>query len=366
MSNVCFIIYDYTQKGGAERATSKLACELLSKHNISIVSIFNSHREFAYEKDKRIKYYKIINSKGSITRNIVEITKKVRKVIKRNKTDITIAVDMATALIAVMGTKFTGSKLIVCDRSSCFNENIYKHIAVRFYAWTGVKFSDAMQVMTKDGKEGLIHKYHLKKEKVAVIPNWLDEKAITHYAYDFNQHRIVSVGRATPEKNYEELISIAEQIKPYAQGWEWHIWGDFNSKYGNQLLTEIKKRHLEDFLVHKGTTNNIYDEYHKYSFFVLTSKFEGMPNVLLEAQGSKLPIVAYDCKTGPSELIKDGVNGFLVRLNDSEAMKERLIRLVKDKRLAEDISSHSNYNYEKFSKETVLEKWDGLLGGIYG
>ncbi len=366
MSNVCFIIYDYTQKGGAERATSKLAGELSKKNNVSIISVFNSHGEFAYEKDKKIRYYKIIGSKGSITRNIVGITKRIRKIIKKNKTDITIAVDMATAFMAVMGTKRTGSGLIVCDRSSCFNESMYKHLAVRFYAWTGVMFSDVVQVMTNDGKDGLVHKYHIKNKKVVVIPNWIDEKAITDFDYDHDQHRIISVGRAAPEKNYEELIKIAGQVKPFAKGWEWHIWGDFSSEYGKRLLEEIKRRNLEDFLIHKGTTGNLYDEYHKYSFFVLTSRFEGMPNVLLEAQGSKLPTVAYDCKTGPSELIKDGVNGFLVKLNDSGAMKERLRELISNKALAEEISGHSDINYVRFSKEKVLEKWEKLLGGVYG
>lgn len=365
MNNICFIVYDYTQKGGAERTTSKLAHEFSNYHNVSVISVFNSHRDYAYEKDKRMKYYKIIESKGSITQNIIKITKKIRKIIKENQIDITIAVDMATAFMAVMGTAYTNSKLVVCDRSSCFNETMYQHLAVKFYAWTGVRFSDIVQVMTKEGKKGLIHKYRLKTDKFVVIPNWIDEKSITNYPYNYDQHKIISVGRATPEKNYEELINIAEQVKLYANGWEWHIWGDFESEYGRRILDEIKKRKLDSFLIYKGTTNNIYDEYHKYSFFVLTSKFEGMPNVLLEAQGSKLPIIAYDCKTGPSELIKNGVNGYLIKLNDTDKMKEKILELINSKKQAEEISKHSNLNYKTFSKENILAKWNKLLGGLY-
>ena len=281
MSNICFIIYDYTQKGGAERFTSKLANELTKIHNVSIISVFNSHGEFAYDKNTKINYYRLINARGSITRNIIDITKRIRSIIQNNNIDITIAVDMATAFMAVTGTRGLKTKLVVCDRSSVYNEKMYRHLAVRFYAWMGVRFSNVIQVMTFDGKKGLIEKYGIEKDKVVVIPNWIDEKAITKYPYDFNQHKIVSVGRAAPEKNYEELINIAEKLKPYARNWEWHIWGDFSSEYGQALQSEIKNRRLDNFVILKGTTNNIYNEYHKYSIFVLTSMFEGMPNVIL-------------------------------------------------------------------------------------
>lgn len=94
----------------------------------------------------------------------------------------------------------------------------------------------------------------------------------------------------------------------------------------------------------------------------MTSRFEGMPNVILEAQGSKLPVISYDCKTGPSELIIDGVNGFLVKLNDTETMCKKILCLIKDKNLAEKISFMSNINYKKYSKEVILNKWNTILG----
>lgn len=365
MQRICFILYDYTQTGGAERATSKLLRELLPDYTISLISVFNSHTADPYETIDGIKYYKIIQSKGSIPGNIIKITKEIRRILRKDKIDIAIAVDMATAFMAVMGTRHTGAKLIVCDRSSIFNETMYAHAALRFYTWTGVKFSDAIQVMTNEGKRGLIQKYKIEDSKVSVIPNWIDERAITDYSYSFNQKRIVSVGRAAPEKNYEELLKVAEKIKPELKGWEWHIWGDFNSRYGRELMEEVKRRQLNDFVILKGTTNHIYDEYHKYSFFVLTSKYEGMPNVILEAQGSKLPTIAYNCKTGPSELIEDGVNGFLIPLNDTAGMADAILKLAGSEKLAGDLSAHSDMNYIRFSKASVIQLWKELLGGLY-
>ena len=362
MRNLCFLVYDYTKKGGAERAIAKLTKELTKDYNITILSVFNLYDDLAYEETKGIRYLKIFNSVKSIPKNIVRITREIRKVIKENEVDTFIAVDVATAFMAVLGTRFTNTKLIVCGRSSCYNEAMYRHITLRLYAWAGIRFSDRYQVMTEDGKRGCVEKYHIPNDKIVVIPNWIDENAIRDTKYNFKQNRIITVGRATEEKNYEELIKIAEKIQSQCAGWQWHIWGDFTSEYGRHLLKMIESKGLGGFLIHKGTTDSIYDVYSKYSFFVLTSKYEGMPNVILEAQGSKLPVISYNCKTGPSEFIENGVNGFLVELNNTEAMCKKIITLAHDQELAEEISGHANLNYERFSKSKILHQWKELLG----
>lgn len=362
MNNICFIVYDFTKKGGAERASAKLANELVDNFAISFISVFNEYSENAYELNKNIRFFKVLNTKGRIFKNVFFITKGIRKIIKKQNIDIVISIDVATAFISVVSTRFFRIKLIVCDRSSCYNKMMYSKLALKVYAWFGIHMSDIYQVMTEEGKRGCLEKYHIKSKKIVVIPNWIDEKAITNKVYCHNNKKIISVGRATQEKNYEELINIAEKIKPHCEGWEWHIWGDFNSEYGKGLLKLIERKKLNGFLIYKGITNNLYIEYPKYSLLVMTSRFEGMPNVILEAQGSKLPVISYDCKTGPSELIIDGVNGFLVKLNDTETMCKKILCLIKDKNLAEKISFMSNINYKKYSKEVILNKWNTILG----
>lgn len=361
MSNICFLIYDFTKNGGAERASAKLANELVVNHNVTIISVFNEYSTWAYELNESIHVIKIFDSAGHIIKNIGMITKKIRAVVREYKIDYLLSIDIATALMGALGTKLTGTKLIVCDRSSCFNEDMYSSFILRFYAWVGIHASNVYQVMTEDGRNGCIEKYMIRKEKIVVIPNWIDEKAIRDDRYNYDNKKIITVGRAALEKNYEELIRIAKKIKPFCKGWEWHIWGNFESDYGKELLKKIEEENLGDFLIHKGVTKNIYEVYPNYSFFVMTSRFEGMPNVLLEAHGSKLPTLAYNCKTGPSELISDGENGYLVELNNTEEMCEKILELVKNRDKAECMSQKTSMNYEKYSKENILIKWNDIL-----
>ena len=361
MANICFLIYDFTQTGGAERAAAKLMNELVKKHNVSVISIFNRHQEFSYDLDGRIKVRQIIAGAASISRTIFRTVSFIRDFIRKEKCEYLLAIDVATALIGTLSSRMMPVKFILCDRSSVYNQCMYSRLSLRVYGWLGVHACDVYQVMTEAGKIGCIERYKIKNEKVVVIPNWIDEAAITDEPYNFSNKKIITVGRASPEKNYECLIEIAEQIKPYADGWEWHIWGNFESEYGQKLLESIKERNLSDFLIHKGVTRNIYDVYKKYSMFVLTSKFEGMPNVILEALGSKLPVIAFDCPTGPSELIIDGENGYLISIEDKKMMEERIVSLIYNSVLAERISKNWNLNIERYSKPSVLKQWESLF-----
>lgn len=361
MANIFFLIYDFTKMGGAERASAKLMNELVKSHKVSMISVFNKYRDFGYALDNRIQTSRIINGEASISKTIAKTSKFVRDYIKREECDYLLAIDVATALIGVLGSFMTKAKLIFCDRSSVYNEDMYTKKNLRLYGWLGIHICNIYQVMTEEGKKGCIERYHIRKDKVKVIPNWIDENAIKNISYAHSNKKIITVGRATPEKNYECLIDIAERIKPYAKGWEWHIWGNFENEYGQELLNEIKKRKLDDFLIYRGVTKNIYDEYSKYSIYVMTSRFEGMPNVLLEARGSKLPIIAFDCKTGPSELIADGENGFLIPLDDEDMMLEKIKRLMDDQNIAEKMSANWDLNMDRYYKPNVMKKWEKLF-----
>lgn len=361
MASICFLIYDFTKTGGAERASAKLMNELVKKHNVTMISIFNKYDTFGYELNEGVKTYKILDSEASISKTIVKTVGFVRKHIRKENYDYLLSIDIATAMIGLLATFLMPVKFILCDRSSVYNKEMYSKINLRLYGWLGVHACDIYQVMTEDGKVGCIQKYHIKEEKIKVIPNWIDDAAIKDTPYNFDNKKIITVGRATPEKNYESLIDIAEKVRPHAEGWEWHIWGNFESDYGQRLLKEIRKRKLDDFLIYRGVTKNIYDEYGKYSIFVMTSRFEGMPNVILEARGSKLPVIAFNCRTGPSELIADGKNGFLIPLDDNDMLIKRIQTIIGNKKLGEKMSDNWNLDIDKYYKNNILKKWEQLF-----
>lgn len=100
----------------------------------------------------------------------------------------------------------------------------------------------------------------------------------------------------------------------------------------------------------------------KSSIYVMTSRYEGLPMSLLEAKAMKLPSVAFDCPTGPSEIIQDGINGDLVPCYDVEIMSEKICDLISNevKRMAYSDNAHNNIG--KFRMENIVQEWRELLG----
>ena len=104
----------------------------------------------------------------------------------------------------------------------------------------------------------------------------------------------------------------------------------------------------------------------KYAkFFILSSRYEGFANVLLEALACGTPVIATDCETGTSEIIENGENGILVPVADEEALKEAMEKLFNDKGLYNKLKANSSRSVERFDIETIIKDWKNLFEKEY-
>ena len=113
-----------------------------------------------------------------------------------------------------------------------------------------------------------------------------------------------------------------------------------------------------------GLVNDIYERYKDYAIYVLPSYREGLPLVLLEAKANRLPVVSFDCVTGPREIITDGVDGFLIDCYNKQTMANKILDLIESNDLRIKMSKNSYINLDKFSKEKILNQWIELIEGI--
>jgi len=102
-------------------------------------------------------------------------------------------------------------------------------------------------------------------------------------------------------------------------------------------------------------------EYLNASLYVLSSRFEGLPLVLIEAMSMGLPIVSFDCETGPRDIVKDGENGFLVPPMDIKALAEKIDFLVSSPNLLKSFSENAVRYSMRFDLAPVMEEWKLLL-----
>lgn len=361
--NIAFIIYDSSRIGGAERVSYNLIKEFAPESKITYISIFKKNFEQEYPVIPGVNYEILINKKSCFSRHIMKILVKTRKILKSNSVDIVVAMGMSVALITILSTRKTNIKTIICEHSSIFNK-VYANRVMRINQRIGALYCNKLVVLNEVCKKGYLEKYKISPTKVKVIHNWIEQEAFIAKDYNWKRKKIVTVGRADPVKGFDKLIEIAKRIKPYAVGWEWHIWGDFSSEYGKFLIQKAQDEGLQDFLCFQGVAKNMYTLYQNYSMLVMTSLYEGLPMVLLEAKANRLPLVSFDCLTGPSEIIQNNLNGKLVPAGNTDEMVKTLIYLINNPEVLEEYSNCSDKNLENFSKAIIINQWRQVFNSL--
>ncbi|EKP61694.1 glycosyl transferases group 1 family protein [Acinetobacter baumannii 99063] len=203
--------------------------------------------------------------------------------------------------------------------------------------------------MTQNDKEQF-DKFH---SNVIVIPNFSPFPIIS--SPQNNTKQIVTIGRLTDQKNYIHLLQAWEKIYQSIPDWQLNIYGEGEHK--EMLQNYISKRFLKNVSL-KGSTSNVKEVYERSSFFVMSSKYEGLPMVLIEAQSFGLPIVSYNCPYGPSDVIQENQNGLLVEDQNIDKLAEAILKLASSPNLLDRFSKESLLNAKKYQPEQILKIWN--------
>jgi glycosyltransferase involved in cell wall biosynthesis len=168
---------------------------------------------------------------------------------------------------------------------------------------------------------------------------------------------ILTVGRLIPTKHIDELIEVFRKT----DNEEWRLVIVCGNAKNLHLLEEyqelVSELGLEDRIHLVGSKPNVADYYKKSKIFAFTSSSEGFPNVIGEAMSFGLPVIAYDCTAGPSDVIVDGETGFLIEERDQEAYIEKLRKLMQDEELRNKQSSKALEKIKDFDAEKIAEQF---------
>ena len=193
---------------------------------------------------------------------------------------------------------------------------------------------------------------------VIAIPNPMQAPA-NPVSYDADSKLILSSGRLTYQKGFDLLVDVAAKVLPDHPDWQWRILGEGEDRPA--LEQKIHDAHLDGRLTLEGRVDDVDAYYRQSAMFVMTSRFEGLPMVLLEAKAHRLPLVSFDCPTGPAEIIDNGVNGTLVPLGDIDAMVTAIDNLIDDCAKRIEYSDMSESNAQRYGMATIRDAWLSLL-----
>lgn len=348
---ICFLEGDMSRTGGTERMTAWLANQLCGGHQVSILSLRLGGGEVFFPLDAAVTHRVLPSYSGKS--GILKQIHWIHNHIKEKRIDVVINVDMGMGFYGILAAKGTHARTITWEHGNFFNNwgsRLFPNMR-RFAAG----HSDAVVVLTQRDAEN--YRTHISRcAPLHVIPNPVEPK---NSCYDSGSRMILSVGHLLENKGYHRAIEVAAKVLPRHPDWQWVICGEGPER--PRLEEMIRKKGLEAQVLLPGLVRDMDSMYRKAAMLVMTSEMEGLPMVLLEGKAHRLPLVAFDIMTGPSDIIDHEINGFLVKPFDLEAMADRIRCLVEDDTLRCQMAENAVIGMEKFSEETIMDTWERVL-----
>ncbi|MDH6354142.1 glycosyltransferase involved in cell wall biosynthesis [Dysgonomonas sp. PH5-45] len=194
-------------------------------------------------------------------------------------------------------------------------------------------------------------------ERLFVIPNLLS--FYPEDSSDCSTKRVISAGRLAKQKDYPSLIRAWKLIANRIPDWRLDIFGTGSEKESIEAL--INELELNNSVHIQPPTSDIQTEFIESSIFALSSAYEGFGLVLAEAMACGIPCVAFDCPSGPSEIIQNNEDGFLVGLGDIEELSKKILYLAENDNVRKEFGRKAKVNVRRFLPDKVMTKWINLF-----
>jgi len=175
-----------------------------------------------------------------------------------------------------------------------------------------------------------------------------------------NMHKVVlAMGRLAKEKNFTTLVQAFAVLAPRYPTWNLEIWGEGQERGNLEQL--VNNLNLRNRIKLPGTTKLPHNIMRKADLFVLPSLYEGFPNVLGEAMACGLPVVSFNCPSGPSELIRNDIDGVLVPPDNTEALAAAMERLISNESERRQLALRAPEVVERFGFVRIMALWTNLV-----
>lgn len=354
---MAFVLHNL-DSGGAQRVVSTLANEFSKTYDVYIITLIRS--EPFYPLDDKVQRL-CCSDRSLISKNIfhalrnnVYLYRTLRHLLKEHNISVTIGFTTTANVLAVLASRSLRIPSIISERA---NPNIYSPNRLwrilRQYSYKNANYlvlqSQLIQEYFKD---------YMAADRLKILPNPLSTELAAHRNLDSPKSNIIlSVGRLDKNKAQDLLIKAFGNVDN--EDWKIVFVGDGEEK--QNYIDLVHRLNLDTKVRFAGKSTEIYNYYNNAKIFAFTSQSEGFPNVLIEAMYFGLPCISTDCPTGPSEIIHDGETGYLIPVNDQQALEHKLSILMSSETLCKDIGTKGQLSSEKYKTDKVIAQWDELI-----
>ena len=355
--NIVYIVEDFAENGGVERIVSLKANELSTHygHSVTIVSVYKDDRPIRYAINESVGFVSLdvpfaaknrgrIGTLCSRVATLAEAAKRLNSTMRNLSPDI------------IFFTTTLGALLLPFCRSRA--KKVYEsHLARPFNPFQRLfrlteACADAVVCLTEGDKREFG-----RAKRAYVIPNFIEQPE--RIATDYRPKRAIAVGRLEHQKGFDVLIDCWQNVVTKHPDWHLDIYGDGSKR--EELQAQIDRLHLNEYITLCGRANNIMTRYAEYSLHIMSSRYEGQPMTLIEAQACALPAVVFDFKFGASDIVTNGFNGIIVPENDRQAFADALCTMMNSEALRAEYGRNARSVGRQFYKANVFARWTELI-----
>ena len=344
-------------------------------YEITILTTNQRNREYFYKIPNSVKKvdlninfdeyvsYGITKRIYSYIQKNILFRKSLKEFIKNNQYDIIVTL-MSRSVKHLCKLKNNSKVIYEHHFSYYFNEqldmSLYRNLITKFiyklrYRYLTFWFgkADKFIVLTEEDKSYWGDIYN----NIMSIPNSISYLPCLRAPLE--NKNVIAIGRLDYQKGFDTLVEIWSKISTRFSDWKLDIYGDGPDR--QKLIKQIDSLKLNESITIHPPQKDIENKLLNSSIFVLTSRFEGLPMVLLEALSVGVPSVVFDCKCGPKDVISDGVDGFICQQSNVELFVKKMETLMDDANLRIQMGKNAKQKGAKYSHENISKIWDRLF-----
>lgn len=364
MGNVMKLIFfcrDISDCGGIQQTTCNLISRLMEHEKeleVKVISLYHKNKSCFFEISKETELHTLFDSFINLHFAENKIKNKLNDFLSQEDFDFLIVQGCEYA--NYIPNRVWKKNVIVCEHEY-FGFGHYQGIHYR-----GVRraLKKASAIVTVTGLDAKDFKNKAKRN-VPIIPiyNSLCANNVNGQVnYNLSSKTIVSCGSLVKLKGFDRAITAAKDVLNKHPDWKWEIYGD--GALRNELELLIHKNDLDGKVILKGYETDKKVIYGDKAFLVVTSDFEGFGMVLIEAMQYKLPIISFDIKYGPKEIVEDGFTGKLIEAFNIKKMSDYLNEFIDDSALREQYSNNTAASITRFEANAIVKKWMSLFSSL--
>ena len=363
---ITLVIYSLNA-GGAERVMSTMANFWAEKNwTVNLLTLDSPDAPPFYKLHPAVRHRALglasvsRNPLAAMARNLHRV-RLLRRAIRETEPDVVLSSMSQTNVLTLFATGGMKVPVIVREANNPYLSAIGKQwILLR--RWT---YRKAARVVLLS-RDSLSYFPDAVQRRAMVIPNPVMIAAQPRSANSSNgeMKTIIAMGRFVPQKGFEMLLQAFARIAEKHPAWSLEILGDGPLRAELESLAE--KLGVAARVRMPGVTKEPWDKLRQADLFVMSSRFEGFPNALCEAMACGLPAISFDCRTGPAEIIRNGVDGVLVPAENVGALGDAMERLMNDPKQREALAARAPEVLERFGLQKVMGIWEAAIAELTG